>query len=37
MHPQRGYYLVRHRQKRASPAALAFMRWLTGLLAQGRG
>lgn len=29
---QRGYYLVRHRDKRASPATLAFMRWLTTLI-----
>jgi LysR family glycine cleavage system transcriptional activator len=36
MHPQRGYYLVRHRQRRASPAAVAFMRWLTPLIAQAR-
>jgi LysR family glycine cleavage system transcriptional activator len=29
---QRGYYLVRHRHKRASPSTLAFIRWLTALL-----
>jgi LysR family glycine cleavage system transcriptional activator len=29
---QRGYYLVRDRNKRASPATLAFIRWLTALL-----
>jgi LysR family glycine cleavage system transcriptional activator len=29
---QRGYYLGRHRDKRASPATLAFMRWLTTLI-----
>ncbi len=31
---QRGYYLVRHRQKRATPATLAFIRWLTALVAR---
>jgi LysR family glycine cleavage system transcriptional activator len=30
--PQRGYYLVRDRRKRASPAALAFTRWVTALV-----
>ena len=34
INPQRGYYLVRHRHKRASPATLAFIRWLTLLLSQ---
>ena len=29
---QRGYYLVRHRHGRASPATLAFTRWLMTLL-----
>jgi len=29
---QRGYYLVRHREKRASLPTLAFIRWLTALL-----
>jgi len=29
---QRGYYLVRDRHKRASPATLAFIRWLSALL-----
>jgi LysR family glycine cleavage system transcriptional activator len=32
INPQRGYYLVRHRHKRASPATLAFIRWLTLLI-----
>jgi LysR family transcriptional regulator, glycine cleavage system transcriptional activator len=32
INPQRGYYLVRHRHKHASPATLAFIRWLTTLL-----
>jgi LysR family glycine cleavage system transcriptional activator len=36
MRPQLGYYLVRHRQRRASPAVHAFMRWLTALLMRGR-
>jgi len=31
---QRGYYLVRHRHKRASQPTLAFIRWLTALLAR---
>jgi LysR family transcriptional regulator, glycine cleavage system transcriptional activator len=31
---QRGYYLVRHRHRRASPATLAFTRWLTILLSR---
>ena len=29
---QGGYYLVRDRHKRASPATLAFIRWLSALL-----
>ena len=33
INPQRGYYLVRHRHKRASPATLAFIRWLTAVAA----
>ena len=38
INPQRGYYLVRHRHKRASPATLGVhRRWLTLLIGRGPG